>query len=208
MSEVEKASGQDQVASGDEINQQSEQQIRDDKVSYETYKKTLAAEKKAKERAKELESKLTQYEQADLESKGKQAELIESLRKQLSEKEKKVSDMLSNFAFQSLTKAVEVESKLHGCIDPEAALKFIDLNAIEIRDDFTANSEDVKRAISDIKQKKPYLFQKPVPSVKDAMPGVNKDDLNGKKDLSKMSLDEKLKLLAEATAGGMFAKRK
>lgn len=209
MSEVVMASGQEQIASGDESqNQQNENLKAEDMVRFETYKKTLSAEKKAKERLKEVEGKLSAYEQADLESKGKQTELINSLRTQLAEKDKKVNDMLSNFAFQSLNKAVESEAAIQGCIDVELALKLVDINAIEIKDDFTVNTDDVKRAISDIKSRKGHLFKSQVVGVKDSTPGVNAKDLNGKMDLSKMTLEQKMKLLAEATAQGDFAKRK
>lgn len=50
MSEDQKASGQSEITSGDKENQQTESQVKEDKVSYDTYKKVLAEAKAAKER--------------------------------------------------------------------------------------------------------------------------------------------------------------
>lgn len=172
MSESTKAGGQD-LSVGDTENQvNNQEQIREDKVAYETYKKTVAAEKKAKEEARELKAKLQQYEQAELESKGKQAELIDNLRKQIAEENKKRESMLRDFAYQSLNKAVENEAMSQGCVDTEALIKLMDVSAIEVKDDFTVNTEDVKRAIADIKSKKQYLFEKKVSKIADVTPGV------------------------------------
>ena len=44
-------------------------------------------------------------------------------------------------------------------------------------------------------------------SVNDVNPKVNKDSLNGKEDMSKLSLADKIKKVAELSASGVYNKR-
>jgi hypothetical protein len=207
MSEDQKPSGQSEVTSGDKENQQTESQAKEDKVSYDTYKKVLAEAKAAKEKAKVLESEVQKFSQSEMQAQGKQAELIESLRKQVGDKDGQLKDFKKNYAFKLLTAAVEAEGAKHGCVDTDLLLKSMDLNAIEFGDDFSVNGTDIQREVTSVVGKKPYLFNKKISSVNDVNPKVNKESLNGKEDLSKLSLAEKIKKVAEMSASGIYNKR-
>lgn len=208
MSEDKKASGQTEVVSDNQEQEQStvtaEKSVKEDKVSYDTYKKVLAEAKKAKELAKQYEEKVQEFEQSQMQSSGKQNELIESLRKQLTEKEKSIVEFKTNYAKRLLTSAVEAEGTKHGCVDTDLLLKSMDLNAIEFGDDFSVNMDDVQREVAAVVNKKPFLFTKKVGGINDVNPKVNKESLNGKKDISKMSLNDQIALIAKATAAGNF----
>lgn len=200
-------SGDAQSSSGtDESQSQSNAEVSQDKVDYGTFKKVLGEKKKTQEELKAMKEKLTKLEQADLESKGKQSELIESLRKQLQEKDQQFEKVKHNFAFNLYSKAVKSELEKTGAIDPDLMLSQIDVNSIQMNDDFTFNEDDIKREVANLSTKKPKLFQKKIVDVKD---GVPKSSVNGSGglDLSKMKLADKMKLLSEMTTKGAFNKR-
>ena len=209
MSEDQKASGQSEVTSGDkEINTTTnDTQVKEDKVSYDTYKKVLAEAKAAKEKAKALEADVQKYSQSEMQAQGKQAELIESLRKQVADKAEEVKSFKSNYAYKLLTAALEAEGAKHGCLDTDLLLKSVDINAIEFGDDFSINTTDLQREVASVVGKKPFLFSKKVSSINDVNPKVNKESLNGKEDLNKLTLEQKLKRVAEMSASGVFNKR-
>ena len=203
MIEVDSSSAQPDVNS---VNSELEGPKAEDKVSYETYKKVLSEAKKAKLTNSEISKELDVLKQAELESKGQQAKLIENLRIQVAEQEKLAQGFKKDFAFQSFKNAVVVEGTKHGCLDYDLMMKAIDVSTIDINDDFTINQEDLTKAVSELVSKKPYLFKKAVPQIKDSIPGqVN--STNGKLDLNKLSLTEKLKMLAEMSSSGNFNKK-
>lgn len=179
---------------------------KEDKVAYDTYRKTLSEAKSAKEKAKALEAELEKFKQADLEAKGKDKELAESLRKQLEQAKAEKDKIKQDFAFQIYTKAVKAELVKAGALDEDLLISAIDINAVGINDDFTFNEDDIKREVANLATKKPKLFQKKNPGVKDGTPkNVDSKDLNSM-DLSKMTLAQKMQRLAEMTAGGKFNK--
>lgn len=205
---------EDQVTSGDaqgssgtdeSQNQSSSESAAQDKVDYGTFKKVLGEKKKTQEELKAMKEKLTKLEQADLESKGKQTELIESLRKQLQEKDSQFEKVKQNFAFNLYSKAVKSELEKTGAIDPDLMLSQIDVNSIQMNDDFTFNEDDIKREVSNLSTKKPKLFQKKIVDVKDGVPKASGN--TGGLDLSKMKLQDKIKLLSELSSKGAFNKR-
>ena len=86
MSEVtDQASGQAEAVSDESVETKETQQAKD-QVSYDTYKKVLSEAKSAKAKKAELEAELQKVRQSELEVKGQDKQLIESLRKQLAEK--------------------------------------------------------------------------------------------------------------------------
>jgi len=200
-------SGETQGSSGtDESQSQSSAEVTQDKVDYGTFKKVLGEKKKTQEELKVMKDKLTKLEQADLESKGKQSELIESLRKQLQDKDQQFEKVKQNFAFNLYSKAVKNELEKTGAIDSDLMLGQIDVNSIQMNDDFTFNEDDIKREVMNLSIKKPKLFQKKIVDVKDGTPKTSAN-VNGGLDLSKMKLADKMKLLSEMTSKGAFNKR-
>lgn len=190
MSEVtDQASGQTESVS-DETVESTETQKAKDQVSYDTYKKVLAEAKKAKAVKAELEAELQKVKQAELEVKGQDKQLIESLRKQLADRENQERKMKEHYAFNSFKNSVSALGAKHGCIDNEVLLKSVDINSIEMNDDFTFNEADLEREIAAVASKKSYLFQKKVPTAKDGVPSMPK------KETKKLSIDEMAKALA------------
>lgn len=190
MSEVtDQASGQAVDDSVESVETKETQQAKD-QVSYDTYKKVLSEAKAAKAKKAELEAELQKVRQSELEVKGQDKQLIESLRKQLAEKEQSDRKMKEHYAFNSFKNTVSAIGTKHGCIDMEVLLKSVDINSVEMNDDFTFNEADLEREIAQLASKKSYLFQKKVPSVKDGTPGMKKTETK------KLTIDEMAKALA------------
>lgn len=179
----------DQVASGDE-NQNNQ-----DKVSYETYRRTVDAEKKAKAKADELARKVKEFEERDLAAQGKSQELIESLRSQVKEKEEKLNSVVGSFAYKSVESQLKEEAIKQGCVDIDLLLKAgnNEFSKIEVdaENGFQVNKDDLKRFFETTMQKHPMLFKKSGPKFHDGAP-ANSGDF-GSKDYSKMSSAELMK---------------
>jgi hypothetical protein len=210
MSEVEKGSAQSSdVSDIKDTSEQSETLVsKEDKVSFETHRRLLGEKKKVQAEYETTRAELERLKQQEMEAKGEEKKLIDSLRKQLADRDKDLLDVKTNYTFRSLESSLMAEALRQGCIDTDALIKLIDIKSIEINDDLTVNQDDLKRAISDVATKRTWLFKKKVGDVKDGVPRVNKDDLNGKVDFSKLSLSEKIKKMAELSAQGGFSKRK
>lgn len=198
MSEAEsKASGDansDQVqASGDGQAEQKKQ----DTVAYDTYRKTVDAEKKAKQKADDLSKKLKEYEEKEMAAQGKSQELIESLRSQLKEKDAKTQDIVGSFAYRAVSSRIREEAVKQGCLDVDLLLKAgqDEFSKIEVNaeDGFSVNGDDLKRFFETTVQKHPMLFKKAGPKFVDGSP--NNANNFGQKDFSKMSSAELIKEL-------------
>lgn len=192
MSEVnQETSGHAESGSAETVeNQETSQQSAKDQVSYDTYKKVLSEAKAAKAKKAELEAELQKVKQSELEVKGQDKQLIESLRKQLADREAAERKMKEHYAFNSFKNTVASLGTKHGCVDVEMLLKAVDINSVEMNDDFTFNEADLEREISQLATKKSYLFTKKVPTVKDGVPSTPK------KETKKLTIDEMAKAIA------------
>jgi hypothetical protein len=189
MSDEKKASGQ---IDNDSVNVEENKQ--EDKVSHATYLKVLGEKKKRDQELAEYKAKLEAIEQEKLESQGKLKELNDNLKKQLAEKDGKLKNMFQEFGTKTLKSKFELEAKSLGCIDPDALYKLVDLNTVEIGDDFSFNQEQLKTVLGEAQKSRSYLFKKDAVATKDAAPssGNNKSEgLKGK------SVDELAKLYKE-----------
>ncbi len=161
------------------------------KVSYETYKKTVASEKAAKARLKELESKLTDSENDKLTAEGKKDELIAKLKGDHEKLSKQHKDTLNSFVFSSLDAQVREEAVKLGCIDADAVGKLIDMSDIEVDPKtFKADKEKLSEVLDELKKSKPYLFNKAGPKLNSKLPGGKTPKQTDGKKLSDLSRDE------------------
>jgi hypothetical protein len=165
----------------------------DDKktVSHSTYKKTVAKEKAARERARIAEEKLTQAENDKLAAEGDKDKKIESLSAKLNEATKKQKDLYGAMARKTLGAQVKSLAAEAGCIDPDAVMALANLSDLEIdAETFEADPAEVKQVIADLKKGKPYLFSKAGPKVNGRMPNGRDADAPEKEDLSKLSTEQ------------------
>lgn len=195
--------GSNQEASGQTTDTGSADQAPDqnkDKVAYDTYSKVLGEKKRVAEENLRLKTDLEKLKQKELELTGKDRELVESLRKQLTDAEEVRKKERSAFAYTTLAAQLESAARGMGCVHPDLVMKTADLSAIQVNDDFTVNHEDLKRVLETTQAKYPELFKKKVEPPRDGVPGSGQSFANGKTDLSKMTV-EQIKSLARSTYG-------
>lgn len=167
----------------------------EDKVAYETYRKTVDAEKKAKAKADELARKLKEYEEKELAAQGKSQELIESLRNQVKEKETKLQDVVGTFAYRSVASKIREEALKQGCLDVDLLLKAgqDEFGKIEVdaENGFSVNDSDLKNFFDNTMKKHPMLFKKAGPKIHDSAPSTQGhiDGAKPKKTLDQMALE-------------------
>lgn len=170
---------EEQVAGGNEnqvpaSGQESAEQKQQDKVAYETYRKTVDAEKKAKAKADELARKLKEYEEKDMAAQGKSQELIESLRSQVKEKEDTLKNVVGSFAHRAVSSRIREEAVKQGCLDVDLLLKAgaDEFSKIEVNpeDGFSVNNDDLKRFFETTVTKHPMLFKNAGPKFHDGNP--------------------------------------
>jgi Tfp pilus assembly protein PilE len=203
------SSGASDATSGNDQETQSTQQIesggsesqgRDNRVAYESYRKVLSEKKKLAEATQLLQSKLQQYEDEKMQSEGQKDQLIENLKKQLSETKDKFKKVVGTFGHKSLVEAFKTEALKAGCQNEhlDKLVKLTDLPADAIDDEFNADHERLKELVEMAKKENSIFFRESKPAPKTGTPTSRVDD---KLDLSKMSIDEKARLFAETLIG-------
>ena len=112
-----------EAASSTEVKQEEQKK---DVVAYESFQKSVSAEKAARKRAKELEEKLEAIENARLEKEGKHDEIIQSLRTKVSDYETTLAEERKKYLWNSVKSAVKTAAVKNGCSDPDKLLKLLD----------------------------------------------------------------------------------
>lgn len=163
----------------------------EDMVKYETYlrKKNLADNLSAK--TKELEDKIAQLENEKFEAEGNKDGIIDNLKKQVESLTGKKNEIVSNFAYASLSSQVEAEAAKLGCVDTSALIKLMDLNEFTENmdtDTFKANSDELKAAVEIQKKEKPYLFSKSGPKINTS--NAKTDFTEKKEPVADMSIED------------------
>jgi hypothetical protein len=156
----------DEVDPGNVVNDEGKS------VKYDTYSRVLGKLKKIEAAHNELVEKSQLLEQDKLASEGKKDELIEVLKKRANEAESSRKEEHVHFARRSIMSAVEKRATSKGCIDVELLMAAIDHDQLNdcINDDFSVQGEKIDVLIDDVSKRKPLLFKKDVPSVKDGIP--------------------------------------
>lgn len=185
--------GSDQaIVSGDSSAPASKQE---DKVAYETYRKTVDAEKKAKAKADELQKELQKYKEAEMSAQGKSQELIDSLRTQVKEKDTKLQDVVGTFAYRSVAARIREEAIKNGCLDVDLLLKAgsDEFSKIEVdaENGFSVNDSDLKNFFDTTMGKHPTLFKKAGPKIHSSAPSVQGhiDAVKPKKTIEQMAVE-------------------
>lgn len=170
--------------------EQSIQQEKE-KVSYDTYRKTVDAEKKAKAKADELARKLKEYEEKELQAQGKNQELIDYLRTQVKEKETKLHGVVSDFAYTAVSSKIREEALKQGCLDVDLLIKAggdeFGKIEVDVEKGFSVNESDLKAFFESTMKKHPTLFKKAGPKINDTAPSSVAFDASRK---TKKTIDE------------------
>lgn len=147
-----------------------------DLVAYETYRKTVDAEKKAKQKNDELARKLKEYEEKEMAAQGKTQELVDSLRTSLKDKETKFEKVVGSFAYQAVASSIKAEAIKQGCLDVDLLLKagVDEFSKIEVdaENGFSVNGDDLKRFFEATMTKHPMLFKRAGARIHDMAPAT------------------------------------
>jgi hypothetical protein len=198
MSEDQSSSGAPIAASGDDSSK--------DTVAYETYRKAVSEAKKAKEEAALLRGEKEAQHQSALAEQGKWKEMAEQLQKDLKGKDEDLKKRESIFVQQNLKQTVHRFAKELGAID-QAVEEVFEIakakglfNSIEVKDDYSVNTDQVKEALGELSKKSPWFFQKQVSGTKDVTIG-NKPNV-ASTDFKSMPKDKLLEAYRELAMKG------
>jgi hypothetical protein len=162
--------------------------------------KELAEEnKKYRQAAVEAKQKAEALEKQQLEAQGKWQELAKSEEAARKAAEDRLKQTAGTFGMRLINKAIEAEAAKRGCVDTKALLRLVDIDRIEINDDFEVDESSVVNLLDQAAKDKAYLFQKQVPQPKDLPPSGGSQTIK-EKSLKDMSTTEKLAKLAEIMA--------
>lgn len=157
----------EQKASGDV---QTDQNVKDNAVSYDSHRKLLSEKKKLQVQMEEMQSHLQSLTDEKLQADGKKDELIDSLKKKATTTEDKLKKAVSYFANRAVTGALREEAIKAGCVSVDDLIKLSDLSLIDVTEDFEINVDQVKHLVEEAKKSRGYLFQGKAPSVKTGTP--------------------------------------
>lgn len=162
-----------------------------DTVAYDTYRRTVSSEKKAKARAQELEEENNRLREATLAAEGKKDELISSLQKRLADKDELYNNAVGGFAYSSLTSQIKSEAASMGCVNSDDLVKLLDLDAFDVSNEtFQASPEQVKLRLEEMRKTRPYLFNKQGPSIDPHVPSSGANTSAKKFDPKTASIDD------------------
>jgi regulator of replication initiation timing len=156
--------------------------------------KLLGENKKLKSEMAELRRLVESSQQEKLQAEGKKDELIAALKKEKDELSKKVVGTHSAFAMRVISGELKAEAAKQGCVALEDFVRLIDLNDIEVDDNYNPDPEKVKALVQDAVRSKPYLFSKAGPNVNTKLPNGESVPEPKREDLSKLSAKELLEL--------------
>lgn len=136
-------------------------------VKFETYSRVLGKLKNTEAQFTELQEKITKLEQEKLEAEGNKDQLIESLRKELTERKTRERTIVGNIALSQGRNALVDEAVKAGCNSPEILTKLLesDLQGLEYDQEFKPDREQVKALVDEARKKNPILFSKEPPKV-------------------------------------------
>lgn len=132
-----------------------------EQVAYESYQKVLKEKRNYQAKLEDYELKLQELQEEKLSAEGKKDELIDTYRKQLSEYKDNLEKTKQNFAWSSLTKAVELEAKSRNCTNTSKLIRLMDkedFKAIEMNEDYSINTESLKTVLDKTMKENPFLF--------------------------------------------------
>lgn len=187
MDNATEASGQTDNTSGSDqtIQTNTNNASGENKVAYETHKKLLGEKKSIQAKYEEIEKKFNEMNENKLASEGKKDELLEAYKQKIGTYEEK----FNNFAYSAVSNNVALEAQQMGCIDKDALVKLVDLTSLNVGDNFSVDTDEVKTMLEQVKKERPYLFKPVNPNVNTGTPRDFNSE-TGKVDFSKMSHDE------------------
>lgn len=166
---------------------------KEDKVSYDSFRKSVEAEKNARKRAQELESKLQEFERRDMEAKGQYEKLVQQLKEENESLKTNVKKERETYLWERVTSGIKTEAMKAGCQSPEKLIKLLDKSDFESlqaeADGYNLKQESLSALIEKAKKENAFLFSAPQVKINDAAPSSRVQTYETKS-LDQMSKDE------------------
>jgi hypothetical protein len=161
------SSGIDGQASGET----AEQEVKS--VSYDSHAKLLSEKKRLAKEFDLMKARLEEIENQKLEAEGDLKKQNENLRLKLKEKEDRLSGTVKTFADKAVKTQFQRTAEKFGCVDAEMAFRAVDLNDLDLDEDFNFDEKVLTAKIEELAKQKSYLFKKDVSAPRDRTPGIN-----------------------------------
>lgn len=162
-------------------------------VAYESYQKVLSEKKSAQAKAEAALARAEELENENLSRTGKQDELIEKYKKQISELEGNLTKTKQSYGWNTVKSELSRIAQLEGCTNPDKLIKLMsddDLNAIEVGENFAIDTESVKKVIERNKKDNHFLFKTTQSAVVNSNPNNKISTKEKEMDISKLSIEE------------------
>ena len=168
-----------------------------EKVSYDSFRKSVAAEKSARARAQSLEEQLNAYKTKELESQGKTEEVLASYKSRIGELEGTLKNERKQYAWERISSGIQTEALKQGCKHPDLFLKSLEdaeLESLQVEDGYKVNNESLARVVEAKRKRYPDLFAVRNVNINDSTP-VSRLETKTQVNLKDMSKEEMEKLL-------------
>lgn len=165
--EEKDSSGIDNQASG-EI-ETTEQKT----VSYDSHAKLLGEKKRLAKEMEALRAQVEAIESQKLEAEGDLKKQNEMLKQKLKEKDERLSGTVKSFSQKAVKAQFNQVAEKMGCVDPEMAFRAVDINDIELDENFNFDVKGLTATLEELAKQKSYLFKKDVSAPRDRTPGIN-----------------------------------
>jgi predicted RNase H-like nuclease (RuvC/YqgF family) len=166
---------------------------KEDKVSYDSFRKSVEAEKNARKRAQELEQRVQDFERKEMEAKGQYEKLVQQLKEENDRLKTDVKKERETYLWERVTTGIKTEAAKAGCQSPDKLIKLLDKNDFETlqadADGYNLKQESLSALIEKAKKENSFLFSAPSVKIADASPS-SRVQTQVSKSLDQMSKEE------------------
>lgn len=196
------ASGVDMESTSSVSDAMEEARKSGDTVAYSTYKKALRDLKRIQDERNSLIAQQQRYEEEKLQAEGKKDEVISNLRKQLDDHKRQMELRDQQMAYEKVSSQVMNAAAKRGCRDPQSLVRLLDKDfpTLDLDSGFNVNDQDLSMLLDRAEKDYTYFFQREAPKVSDGTPAG--PPVNAGKTLKDLTMEEKLRLLAQKTRPG------
>ena len=171
---------------------QASGEVESKQVSYDSFRKSVEAEKNARKRAQELESRLQEYERKEQEAKGNYEQVLTSYKSELEKTKEALKKERESYLWERVTSGIKTEAVRAGCQNPEKLIRLLDkddFQSLHSEDGYSIKQDSLQALIEKAKKENDFLFKKPEVKINDASP-TSKVETYKEKSIHEMSKEE------------------
>jgi hypothetical protein len=168
----------------------SDTEEKKDVVAYESFRKSVEAEKKARARAQELEAQLESFKTRELEEKEQFKTLADQFKEKFQQTQEELRKERERYQWEKVTGSIKTKALEHGCVNPDKLIKLFDQPDFELlrAENGQIREDSLSNLIDKAKKENPFMFSQGKININDRLPGGSAETT--KIDLSKMSSKE------------------